>query len=185
MAVYFNLAIDCDQDAKSAEELARMFSDFKITTEQFGVLACNSEHTLPRFYWGNRGTPAVDTDAANWHKVCVHPNGMSMPAGPVQRDILDEKNMNYVRKELYRRLRHGIDLGHQFRSAAFGCEFQDVLGESDWMERVESTMETGKLPVGMEGLILRAELVKNESVKIQLEHFADSYLWWNAASPGY
>ena len=93
--------------------------------------------------------------------------------------------MNHVRTELYRRLRHGIDLGHQFRSAAFGYEFQDVLGESDWMDRLESTMETGELPVSMEGLILRADLVKNKSVKIQLERFADSYLWWNASSPDY
>ena len=82
MAVYFNLAIDCNQDRKSAEDLARIFSDFNIKTERFGVLICNSEHTLPHFYWGNRGTPAVDTDAANWHKVCVHPNGMSMPVAP-------------------------------------------------------------------------------------------------------
>lgn len=183
MAVYFNLAIDCDQDKKSAEELARIFHEFKITTERFGVLTCDSEHTLPLYYWGNCGTPS--TYAADWHKVCVHPNGMSMAVSPAQRGILDEQNMNHVRTELYRRLQHGLNLGHQFRSAAFGWEFQDVLGESDWLECLESMNQTGELPRYKEGLILSADLVKNESVKVQLEHFADGYLWWNAPTRGH
>lgn len=181
MAVYCNLAIDCDQDEKSAKELARIFQEFTITTERFGELTCRSEHTLPRCYWGNGGKPS--TYAADWHKVCVHPNGMGMHY-PEQRGILDEQNMNYVRKELYLRLQHGLDLGHKFRSAAFGWEVQDTLGEPDWLECLESAMQTGDLPRYMEGLILSAELVTSESVKIQLEHFADGYLWWNANTHG-
>jgi len=184
MAVYFNLAIDCDQDGNSAKEFARHFHEFTITTERFGELKCDSEHTHPRFYWGNRGTPSDDTYAGDWHKVCVSPKGMSMPVGNTP-GILDEQNMNHVRNELYQHLQRGVELGNQFRSAFFGWEAQDYIGETDWLEQLESINQTGKLPRGAEGLILSSNLIKNESVKTQLEFFAEGYLWWNAPARGH
>ena len=184
MAVYFNLAIDCNQDEDSAKEFARHFHEFIITTDRFGELKCESEHTLPRFYWGNRGTPSGDTDAGDWHKVCVSPDGMSMPVGN-RRDILDEQNMNHVRNELYQHLQRGLDFGHQFRSAFFGWEAQDYIGENDWLDKLASMNQTGKMPRGTEGLILSSQLVENESVKAHLDRFADGYFWWNAPSRGH
>ena len=93
--------------------------------------------------------------------------------------------MNHARNELYLHLQHGLQLGHQFRSALFGWEAQDYIGETDWLDKLESMNQTGKLPKGTEGLILNSDMVRNESVKIQLERFAEGYLWWNAPAPGY
>ena len=191
MAVYFNLAIDCDQDENSAKELTRIFHEFKIPTERFGELTCRSEHIPPKRYWGftwhkQRGKLGPPSEyAGDWHKVCVSPSEMSMSFKPEYRGILDEPNMNHVRNELYERLKYGLSLGHQFRSAAFGCEFQDLLGEIEWLDDLEAINQTGKLPRYTEGLILNADWVKNDSAKDQLEHFADGYLWWNAPSRGH
>ena len=183
MAVYFNLAIDCDQDEISARGFARHFHEFVIATERFGELKCKSEHTLPRFYWGNRGTPPDDNCAGDWHKVCVSPDGMSMPVGN-RRGILDEQNTNHVRNELYQHLKRALGFGHKLRSALFGWEAQDYVGETDWLDELTAMNETGKLPRGTEGLILSSYLVKSESVKARLDRFAGGYLWWNAPSRG-
>ena len=107
-----------------------------------------------------------------------------MPVGETP-SVLDEQNMNHVRKELYQHLQRGLELGHQFRSAFFGVEAQDQIGETDWLEEIKSMNQTSKLRRYMEGLIFNAEVIENESLKIQLERFADGYLWWNAPSRGY
>jgi len=179
MAVYFNLAIDCDQDKTSAEGFARFFNDFVVATDRFGDLKCQSEHTLPTRWWGN-GAPS---DAGDWHRVCVSPAEMSMRSELL--GILDQQNMNHVRNVLYQQLQRGLDLGYQFRSAGFGCEIQDTLGDSDWMEELESMNQTGKLHDFFSGLILNSNLVTGESLRNQLELFAEGYLWWNAPAWGY
>ena len=86
MAVYFTLAIDCDQDENSAREFVRHFHEFTIATDRFGELKCDSQYMHPRSYWVSRGKTAKHI--GDWHKVCVSPKGMAMPVGK-RRGILD------------------------------------------------------------------------------------------------
>ena len=181
MAVLFNLAIDCDQNADLAAELARAFDGFEITTSDFGDIVCETEHTRPRCWWGN----ANPSDAGDWHKVCVRPVGMQMPQQA--SGILGAANMSFVQMALYYGLRVFTEStgAATYRSAWFGWEAQDVLGDADWLDRLAEINRNGALPGGMDGLILAEDAVTNADARAGLVRFDDTHLWWDAPVRGH
>lgn len=146
VAVYFNLAIDCDQDEKSAEQLTSVFEDIVISTERFGELICDSYCTLPNFFWSTGLGGAPSDYAGDWYKVCVCPREMSMPQD--HPGILDEQNMNHVRSKLYQHLRRGLDLGHQFRAQHLAGKFKTSSGTLIGWENLNRSTKLANSLVG-------------------------------------
>ncbi len=167
MAVYTNLAVDCGDDACVAEELRRVFSKLELQSSTLGSVSCDVEHIKPNRHWCQ--PDKFSDDAGDWHTLCVSPRGLGNSPSP---SLIDE-----LRPQLYEPLKNGL----KFRSAWFGWEGQDAVGESDWLAIIEQMNRTGELP-NMPGLILNENIVLNSDLKSKLNPFSDGFLWDNPAT---
>ncbi|MEO1526288.1 MAG: hypothetical protein AAFX06_12685 [Planctomycetota bacterium] len=163
MAVYMNLAVDCADEPSTAESLVRVFSRLRLRTGRFGETGCEVEHIRPLHTWGRPDRESED--GAPWHTVCISPSEIGNGL-PLDRELVDE-----LRPQLYEPLRDGF----RFRSAWFGWEAQDVLGESDWLTTLDETVAYGQSP-GLPGLIVAERIFK----EVELENwkpFCPGFLW--------
>ena len=163
MAVYTNLAIDCDQDGETASYLASVYQGVEFTVEPFGRIRPSVEHIHPGRHWGHPDKESPD--AGSWHTVCVSP-------AEIVNATLDAQQRARFLHHLYAPLR---EPGLQFRSAWFGWEAQDALGEADWTDLLSQMHHTARLPE-MPGLILAEATVENPDLRIQLSVFCPHYL---------
>ena len=168
MAIYYNFAIDCDQNEALANKIAAQYHGFSISTEQYGDVVCDSEHIYPKCYWGY---PRKPSDAGDWHIVCISPRVGKHPA--------TDKSMACIRDALYQYLADPENELAGYRSALYSCEAQDYLGDEDWLDDVDQLYESAKLSRPQHGLILAESLVINAALRQQLEPFSAGYLWYN------
>ena len=168
MAIYYNLAIDCDQNEDLAKKIAAKYHGFSISTEQYGDIVCDSEHIYPKCYWGY---PHKPSDAGDWHIVCISPR--------VGKHSETDKSMAIIRDALYQHLADPVNELTGYRSALYGCEAQDYLGDEDWLGDLNQLNESAVLSRPQHGLIVAQSLVTNDALRKQLEPFSSGYLWFN------
>lgn len=180
MAVYFTLAVDCADNQSAAEKIAQRFADYQIELAIDGKvesIACRSSAYNSRKYWNER--ERSDTSLPDWNLVCVV---QQIGYGSGRQDLMSEQNLRSVRTDLYGRLAGtNCDLApaQGFRSAQFGEERQDFLGDEDWLKTLGKFLLYRKPQKYFEGLIVDKQLVHNPSLRGHLSPFSPGYLWWD------
>lgn len=183
MAVYYTLAIDCDQNEAAAASIAARFNDFECcipVDDSEVVISCTAEAYRCRRCWGKNAPQQPD-----WMMITV-----SQPVyrGGPHADLVSAQNLISIRTALYSRLQGGIDRDGTtawppaggFRSAMFGEERQDFLGMYDWPESLERCLSAEKPPQHFEGLIIDESMAINRPIHPHLVPFSPAYLWWDA-----
>ena len=180
MAVYFTLAIDCADNKIAAEQIAQRFSDYQIELSVDGkveFVECGSESYNARRYWNER--ERLDPQLPDWNMVCVT---QQIGYGSGRQDLMSEENLRAVRNDLYGRMAGtncDLPAATGFRSAQFGVERQDFLGDEDWLKTLGAFLLTRKPGKYFEGLILSETIVRNPSLRKHLTEFSPGFLWWD------
>lgn len=184
MAVYFTLAVDCNQNEQAAKEISERFQDFAITIpetiDSSLSLTCSPDYYRASKYWTDGAEPK---DHQDWWLVCVV---QPIFLGSIHRDLVNEQNLRSIREQLYGRLRgRPNEPAVSYRSARFGVESQDFLGDDRWLESLQQFLSNDEPSKYFEGLIVQQSLVENDSLRSHLEEFSPGYVWWNQFPKNY
>ena len=171
MAIFYTLAIDCDQDDAVASRIADHFDQFQFSVNADGdetVISCAAEAWRSRRCWGQQAPQLQD-----WMMVTI-----TQPVyhGGPRQELVNAETLMEIRNALYARLKEQSG----YRTAIFGEERQDILGMYDWLESLENFLSADDPLRYFEGLIVEKSLAVNRPIRKHLVEFRQGYLWWNA-----
>lgn len=182
MAVYFTLAVDCGQNEQAAIDVAARFDGFKFNiiadqTDKQETISCTSSAYNCRKYWNEK--ERENQDLPDWMMACVV---QEINQGGKRYDLVTQPNLEAVRKHLYGRMLgepDGLPPVTGYRSAKFGVESQDFLGDEDWPAQLEKFLTADEPGKYYEGLIFEESLLTNHKLREHLSVFSPGYLWWD------
>ena len=176
MAIYFTLAIHCADNTQTAEYLASRFEQLRLEVPDGADVT--TIHCTASAY-----KTSLKTVGKQWEMVCV-----TQPVyfGGPRDDLISNNAFQAIRTQLLGVLRgtHAdaagtTEVSAGYMAALFGLEAQETLGESDWLERLETLLKTSDPHRCFNGIVLTNQHFLDSQCELErlLSPFCKGYVW--------